>query len=137
MSNKTQPDKRAAFPVYENPDDYKLGFADARGRRNLDNSGLRKISGVDGQVKTLIERLQPYHKHATGAGLLLLDRLWRVDKHLVPLTARGDGVVNAMGAAMWKNVAEPIFEAAHDFPYEDDATVATQCGGGRTRSTGH
>jgi hypothetical protein len=124
MSNSTNPDGKTSFPVFDDADDYEFGLLDRKGRRNRETSGVRKLDRVDGSVKTFIERLQPYHKHDTGRGLLFLDQLWRIDKHLVPLGAIGDGIP-LIGSVVGSGPEPALFRFEPPFPYEDGAHAAT------------
>jgi hypothetical protein len=127
MSNGTNPDRKTAFPVFADPDDYKLGFVrEGHMTRSYEMSGARKIVGVKRRVAAEIQGLQPYQQHATGRGLFLLDQLWRVDKHLVPIGGVGRATFEiGAAAAFTEDRAEITFVPEEQFPYETGATAAT------------
>jgi hypothetical protein len=126
MSNNTKPDRKTAFPVFDDPDKYKFGFARKGGPRDFETSGARKVKGVGPNVLTEIEGLQPYHKHATGRGLFLLDQLWRVDKHLVPIGGLGRAAFRMGAAADYtEDRSKLLFVPEEEFPYETGARAAT------------
>jgi hypothetical protein len=81
LANPSDRGIHTMFSINTDPDDFKFGRADKRGKRSFGRSGLGRLAGVDPGAVSVIEAAQPYQPGLTGFGLNVLNQLENLDKH--------------------------------------------------------
>lgn len=123
MSNNGTPDKKTAFPIFDSR--WLFHEANGKAKRPSERSGLRKLHGIDGNAQTLIESFQPYPRRSdVNDRLLLLHRLWEIDKHRLPLLGAGATVLNDFSAYAWGEFSPLVLGGPAEF--KDGAVFGVQ-----------
>jgi hypothetical protein len=112
------PTIKTSFPVFKKRDHYDGTDPKFAGER----SGSRKVRDMESGAQAVIESLQPYNGTRMAEGLLILDRLWRTDKHLIPLAASSLAEFRIGSGVTWGE-GDPGLEIDSSFPFEHERNI--------------